>query len=609
MKLSNKQLKQQKRNPHPHHTTKRRILTGVGLTTLGLATMLTTPIHGVLAATNDDQVTTAQSTAKTVDSSQSVALNNAQSTAVGSDQTQTPAAEQTKTAVSTDASAVSSTTSDTSVQSNTASSSTQTTPNDQTVSDQTTADDKNDAAATDTKDTSDQIEVNVQIINDETDEVLGNYPASGKKGETIASSLGNYQNSLEAMGYTQVSETVSTTHFGDGQQPVIRIKPNNPVGQGQANVYLIDQSTGKTLTSYSVSGKTGEKVIDAIGDYQTALSALGYTQVSETMSSTVFGDNLHPATAYVYVTPSNPEGTGQANVYVVDPAGNILSTYTTNGKTGTPISDSLGDYQSALDALGLKQTGETITTTNFGDNHTPATGYIYVDSNYPVGTGQSIVRIFDETTGKVISTYTVTGKTGSYVSDALGDYSKALGALGYELVSENASSTKFGDNFHSVYTEIRIKSLVRPGTATPDISNPGYEHHDENGNNTGNEGNNNNNSGSNNQENGSNSNAGSESGYNSELNSSNSNNPVQNQVQTPANSVGKSANTNNVIPTTVLSQSALSTTSTTSTSSNGQGQLPKTGDDHAQTGILASVGDAILGLFGLAGIVKNRRRN
>jgi LPXTG-motif cell wall-anchored protein len=343
----------------------------------------------------------------------------------------------------------------------------------------------------------------VAYIDDKTGKTLKTDSLTGvtnaKSGYTTADSIKTYQ----ALGYKLVSDDTKGA-YADAQK---------------ATVAYIDDKTGKTLKTDSLTGvtnaKSGYTTADSIKTYQ----ALGYKLVSDdTKGAEIVFDNedgkdqsytVHFIHDTITVDPENPGkpgepiNPGKGSAVYPDGTDKAGLTDTVDRTISYKMSDGSKAPASVKDSLTFtaskeidKVTGEVLSTEwsknqDFNDVVSPdVTGYtprVKTVSNknvahdaqnidvvviYDADAQKAKVAYIDDKTGKTLKTDSLTGVTNAKSGYTTADSIKTYQALGYKLVSDDTKGAEIvfdnEDGKDQSYTVHFIHDTI-----TVDPENPG----------------------------------------------------------------------------------------------------------------------------------------
>lgn len=657
---------------------KQRLLTGVGLTTLGLASMISSSTQIIFAATGSTSDNETQTTNQTVNPGQSVTLHNdqnqnantdtnsvASSTSEASNQNTTdpatPSVQKNENSNDTrgvanihiyDASDSTGQTRELDTKYVFGNTGTAVSDNDQMQA--ILADLKakgytiisNSLAGTEFGDWNHSVNVDITVqkeqqqedasatvdvydVSDGTNKLIDMRNVSGKVGQSINDKIQDLVNELKEKGYDIVSGDARNNQFsGDANQHVTLSvkKVTNDANETNAfvDIYDVSDGTNHYMHSKSINGKVGEYTA-TINDVEKLVDQLkqdGYEIVGGDVFSGQLSnsDDQHFTLTVKKATTDSKDANAHVDIYdVTDGTNKLIDMQEITGKVGDSTAPSVQDIINSLKDKGYQIVGGDATSSIFtGDNNQHLTITVKNPSEIVKGT----VHIIDQTSGSLIQNVQVQGTDGQLV-DQNGKVSNALNELlasgKYYVVSDGTTDAHLhnGAEYYIVLAETnspkdpQAPNISNPGYdhhddgqdpdyqtpditnpdipdfQTPDASNPGYEHHD--------------------------------SEENPTTEDPTTETPsVQQPTVDPKDDVGTVIKSDTpaktttqqagMIPTNVLTNPA-STTTTTTTTTTSQKQLPKTGDDHAQASILATVGTALIGMLGLVGTAKHRRKN
>lgn len=301
-----------------------------------------------------------------------------------------------------------------------------------------------------------------------TDQVTGNKTysdwTSGEWEDYTTPNIAGYTPTISS-----VAEMTVTSDLSD-QTVQITYTPN----QQQAQVNLIDQTTGAVLSQDALIGKSDQAIDFSTPNSQLAYYlAHGYQLASN--NSNVTGDTITP-TDYdrdddetqvinVYLVHATVETTESKTVTrtinVHNPDGTITTTNQpvtlTRSVTTDQVTDkatygewSTGNWeQYDVPSQAGYTPSRTVVETSAVDGQTYDQSY---DVYYTPNTQTAVVNVIDETTGQTIKTISLTGRTAENIdfSIANSDLNDYL-ANGYELSTSQASDVTEGEITPAVY--------------------------------------------------------------------------------------------------------------------------------------------------------------
>ena len=275
----------------------------------------------------------------------------------------------------------------------------------------------------------------------------------------------------------------------------------------KATINYIDDTTGKTINSETVTGHTGEAIADpteAIANYKKQ----GYKLVSDDLANGASFDNDDKIDQAFYIhlnhntetiTPDKPKtpsdiipGTTKHYPSGVDKddlnktVTRTINVISPDGKTTTIKQPVTLQRSATVDDVTGQITYKDWSTGNWEEYDTPQiSGYTpsqakvsattvngntqdkTVTITYSADAQKATINYIDDTTGKTINSETVTGHTGEAIADpteAIANYKKQ----GYKLVSDDLANGASFDNDDTIDQAFYIHLNHDTETITPD---------------------------------------------------------------------------------------------------------------------------------------------
>ena len=271
----------------------------------------------------------------------------------------------------------------------------------------------------------------VNYVDQNGNKTVKTYTVTGKDGNTVTTKIKDNVPD----GYTIVSNNTPDTVTLTSDKTI-----NVPVAKEHTlTVTYVDQNGNKTVKTYTVTGKDGDKVTTGIKDNVPD----GYTIVTDNTPNTVTLTDDKTITVEVKKneTPT-PETKTTTVTYVDKKTGETVGSYELTGKTGTSTSSKIDD--NVPDGYQIV-TGQDLPKTVTFDDKTPTTIPVTVEKKQ---TSDLTITYVDKKTGKKITTTTTSYPTGTTVKTAVDENVPT----GYQVVNGKDIPTEVTMNGNQTIT-------------------------------------------------------------------------------------------------------------------------------------------------------------
>jgi len=269
-------------------------------------------------------------------------------------------------------------------------------------------------------------------------------------------------------------------NYGDGYNSLELLtdamiyRPANWQENPSIQVNYLDSTTGKVIKAPEKLG-TDKKIGETV-DLTSYTKLDGYDYVKTDADALELTYTADPQTVNLYFTPvATQEAAGEVTVQYIDTDGNILATGTATYPTGQWVGESYTTTEKAIAGYTFKQVDSSGLAAN--GTLTKAGGmvtYIYQkESVAPSENGKITIVYVDDTTGKTLTSETITGTQGSASDYQTKATIQHYLDLGYVLVSDEFPSegVDFDDQAptYTVHLKHQVVTVADSRTVTQTI--------------------------------------------------------------------------------------------------------------------------------------------